>query len=97
MMILPVAYVAGHTTTLRRTACHCQMTAAARKFWPSSEGLDANKTPAPFGRLPAGTSSARAATANAVGVKAAAFGITSWKSTHAALKPVLPRPVGAHA
>lgn len=30
--ILPVAYVPGHTTTLCRTPCHCQMTAAARRF-----------------------------------------------------------------
>src|ERR1700726_97556 len=48
----PVAYAGGQTTTLTRGACHCQITAAARLFWPSWLGAVEKSTPPPLGRLP---------------------------------------------
>ena len=59
----PVAYEGGQTKVYDRTACHCQMTADARRFWPSVAGSEENRMPAPLGSDPTGRSTPRAAVA----------------------------------
>ena len=60
-----VAYVGGQTNSYVRTAVHCQITAAARSFWPRLAGSVEKRSPAPFGSEPSGRSIARAASATA--------------------------------
>src|SRR5207248_10652684 len=73
---VPVAKTAGYTVTLLRMPCHCQITLAARLFWPVCSPAVANLTPAPFASVPAGKSSARAAAASPVALASWAEGMT---------------------
>src|SRR5579859_6570186 len=73
------------------------MTAAARSFCPRVAAAFENRRPAPFGRLPSGRSTRRAAAATPVAVNPpapAADGRTSWKSAQPAVKPEIPSSVG---
>ncbi len=70
------------------------MTAAARRFWPSVSLSPEKRRPAPFGRLPDGRSTARAASAIAGASSPAARGRTTWNSAQPAVKPEMPSSVG---
>ena len=48
-VIDPVAYDGGQTKVYERTACHCQMTADARWFWPSVAGSVGEPDPGAVG------------------------------------------------
>src|SRR5207302_3458547 len=71
------------------------MTDAARRFCPSSEGRFENRIPAPFGRLPDGRFSDRAAAAMSAGAALDARGIAAANSAQADEKPAMPSSLGA--